>query len=191
MVRRLVRRRLARLPAATHPPVFLSAKGLLRDPNNTIGDLCKALDRAGFPWATSHTFRRTVATRLDDAGLSARQIADHLGHSHPASSRTSTSVAALPVPWLHGPPAKPLIVLALRGLASHAAPWPCSLALLRRSSCAVPPLASLRPLATLKPPGVPSTMSSAQVTTPRPPHAVARCAVLGQAVGRGREGPVG
>jgi hypothetical protein len=27
---------------------------------------------------TSHTFRKTVATRLDDAGISARPIADHL-----------------------------------------------------------------------------------------------------------------
>ena len=64
--------------------LFPSQKGLLRDPNNTSGDLLQALDRAGFPWATSHTFRRTVATRLDDAGLSARQIADHLGHSRPS-----------------------------------------------------------------------------------------------------------
>jgi integrase len=81
----LLRRRLARLPAAADPPVlFPSPKGLLRDPNNTSGDLRQALDRAGFPWATSHTFRRTVATRLDDAGLSARQIADHLGHSRPS-----------------------------------------------------------------------------------------------------------
>jgi integrase len=66
------------------PALFPSPKGLLRDPNNTSGDLCNALDRAGFPWATSHTFRRTVADRLDDAGLSARQIADHLGHSRPS-----------------------------------------------------------------------------------------------------------
>ena len=81
----LLRRRLTRLPAAVDPPVlFPSPKGLLRDPNNTSGDLRKALDRAGFRWATSHTFRRTVATRLDDAGLSARQIADHLGHSRPS-----------------------------------------------------------------------------------------------------------
>ena len=64
--------------------LFPSPKGLLRDPNNTSGDLRQALDRAGFSWATSHTFRRTVATRLDDAGLSARQIADHLGHSRPS-----------------------------------------------------------------------------------------------------------
>jgi integrase len=81
----LLRRRLARLPAAADPLVlFPSPKGLLRDPNNTSGDLRQALDRAGLPWATSHTFRRTVATRLDDAGLSARQIADHLGDSRPS-----------------------------------------------------------------------------------------------------------
>jgi integrase len=30
---------------------------------------------------TSHTFRKTAATELDRAGLSARQIADQLGHS--------------------------------------------------------------------------------------------------------------
>jgi integrase len=81
----LLRQRLAQLSAAADPPAhFSSPKGLLRDPNNTSGDLRQALDRAGFPWATSHTFRRTVATRLDDAGLSARQIADHLGHSRPS-----------------------------------------------------------------------------------------------------------
>jgi integrase len=81
----LLWRRLAQLPTAAEPPVvFPSPKGLLHDPTNTSGDLRKARDRAGFSWATSHTFRRTVATRLDDAGLSARQIADHLGHSGPS-----------------------------------------------------------------------------------------------------------
>ena len=64
--------------------VFPSPQGRLRDPSNTSGDLRAALDRAGFPWVTSHVFRKTVATRLDDAGLSARQIADHLGHSRPS-----------------------------------------------------------------------------------------------------------
>ena len=33
---------------------------------------------------TSHIFRKTVATRLDEAGLIARQIADQLGHAHPS-----------------------------------------------------------------------------------------------------------
>ena len=31
-----------------------------------------------------HVFRKTVATRLDDAGLSARQVADQLGHARPS-----------------------------------------------------------------------------------------------------------
>jgi integrase len=60
----LIRRRLARLPAAADPPmIFPSASGLLRDPNNASGDLRKALGRAGFLWATSHTSlrRRGVA----------------------------------------------------------------------------------------------------------------------------------
>ncbi|WBQ04333.1 helix-turn-helix domain-containing protein [Kribbella sp. CA-293567] len=37
-------------------------------------------------WVTSHKFRKTTATILDDAGHSARQVADQLGHS-----RTSTT----------------------------------------------------------------------------------------------------
>ncbi len=107
--------------AGPRPPVlFPSPKGLLRDPNNTSGDLRQALDRAGFPWAMSHTFRRTVATRLD-AGSSARQIADHLGHSRPSLTRTSTSAAAPPTPYRGSPAAKPLIFLALRCPQPHAA----------------------------------------------------------------------
>ena len=81
----LLRHHLTALTATDDDPVmFPSPQGRLRDPSNTSGDLRTALDRAGFPWATSHTFRKTVATRLDDAGLSARQIADHLGHSRPS-----------------------------------------------------------------------------------------------------------
>ena len=38
-------------------------------------------------WVTSHKFRKTTATILDDAGHSARQVADQLGHS-----RTSTTL---------------------------------------------------------------------------------------------------
>jgi integrase len=64
--------------------VFRSPFGKVRDRSNTTGDLRRAFDRAGFDWVTSHTLRKTVATRLDDAGLSARQIADHLGHARPS-----------------------------------------------------------------------------------------------------------
>lgn len=31
-------------------------------------------------WLSSHNFRKTAATLLDDAGLTVREIADQLGH---------------------------------------------------------------------------------------------------------------
>jgi len=43
--------------------------------------------RVGFDWVTFRTFRKTVATMLDDAGLTARQIADILGHAHPSMTQ--------------------------------------------------------------------------------------------------------
>ena len=60
--------------------VFASPRGYLRDPSNTTNDVSELLTAAGHPWATAHTFRHTVATLPDLAGLSAREIADHLGH---------------------------------------------------------------------------------------------------------------
>lgn len=36
----------------------------------------------GVAEVTTHSFRKTVATLIDDEGLSARIGADHLGHSH-------------------------------------------------------------------------------------------------------------
>lgn len=60
--------------------VFPSPRNMLRDPSNTPHDVSETLTEAGFPWATAHTFRHTVATMLDQAGLSAREIANHLGH---------------------------------------------------------------------------------------------------------------
>ena len=34
-----------------------------------------------FDWVKTHTYRKTVATLLDQSGASARMIADQLGHS--------------------------------------------------------------------------------------------------------------
>lgn len=45
--------------------------------------------RAGYGWVTFHTFRKTVATLLDEAGLTARQIADILGHAHPSMTQNA------------------------------------------------------------------------------------------------------
>ena len=38
----------------------------------------------GFPGVTSHSLRKYVATILDAQGLSARAIADYLGHTDPS-----------------------------------------------------------------------------------------------------------
>ncbi len=35
----------------------------------------------GLDWVTTHTFRKTVATLIDEEGLSSRVAADHLGHA--------------------------------------------------------------------------------------------------------------
>lgn len=40
--------------------------------------------RAGMDWAVPHTFRRTVATLLHEAGVPLVRISDQLGHSDPA-----------------------------------------------------------------------------------------------------------
>jgi integrase len=55
-----------------------------RDPHNTGGRLREALCRAGYDWVTSHAFRKTAITVLDQAGLTARAIAGHSGHSRPS-----------------------------------------------------------------------------------------------------------
>lgn len=38
-------------------------------------------------WITSHTFRKTTATIPDEAALSARLVADQLGHSRPSMTQ--------------------------------------------------------------------------------------------------------
>lgn len=80
----MLKRRMADENIATDVVIFPSPLGRIRDASNTTGDLRRALDNAGFDWVTSHTFRKTVATRLDQAGMTARAIADHLGHAQPS-----------------------------------------------------------------------------------------------------------
>ncbi|MDJ0336423.1 tyrosine-type recombinase/integrase [Salinibacterium sp. G-O1] len=69
---------------ATTELVFPTILGNLRDPRNTSRDWSEARTRLGFPGVTTHSFRKTVATALDRAGLSAREIADYLGHENPS-----------------------------------------------------------------------------------------------------------
>ena len=63
-------------------PVFPAPMGGWRDPSNTQADLRDALSAAGFDWVTSHVFRKSVATLMDQAGLSSRAAADQLGHAN-------------------------------------------------------------------------------------------------------------
>lgn len=66
-------------------PVFPAPRSrTLRDPNNTRRDLREAFVSMGMPGITSHAFRKTVATLMDEAGLSARSAADQLGHAKPS-----------------------------------------------------------------------------------------------------------
>lgn len=64
-------------------PVFPDSFGGLRDPSNVL-KVFRETRGESFAWVTSHVFRKTAATILDEAGLSARQIADQLGHSKPS-----------------------------------------------------------------------------------------------------------
>jgi integrase len=79
-----LRRRIADPAIHTDEVLFPSPLGRVRNRSNTTGELRRLFDRVGFDWVTSHTFRKTVATRLDEAGISARQVADQLGHRNPS-----------------------------------------------------------------------------------------------------------
>lgn len=62
-------------------PLFPDALGGRRDPSNASPELREARGRGEFSWVTSHVVRKTCTTILDEENLSARQIADQLGHA--------------------------------------------------------------------------------------------------------------
>jgi integrase len=64
--------------------VFPTVLGNVRDPRNTSRDWRTARIRLGYPTVTTHSFRKTVATALDQAGCTAREIAEYLGHENPS-----------------------------------------------------------------------------------------------------------
>ncbi len=81
LVGMLVERRVQH-PAVESGIVFPSPTGKLRDPSNTQHDLAKMRDRLGFPDVRWHSFRKSVATALKDAGVDPRDRADYLGHAN-------------------------------------------------------------------------------------------------------------
>lgn len=71
--------------------VFPSARGPENDRaetpywiSNITGVIRTELDRLGHDGVTGRSFRKMVATELDKAGFTPRQIADQLGHSRPS-----------------------------------------------------------------------------------------------------------
>lgn len=82
---------------------FPSTAGTWRDPDNFRARWREVREALGVPDVTSHSFRKTVATLIDDEGLSARIGADHLGHArvsetqdtYMARGRSHTAVAEL------------------------------------------------------------------------------------------------
>jgi integrase len=61
--------------------VFPDSVGGHRDSNNVERDHRRVRRGTPFKWVVPHTYRKTVATMLDRQGLSARTIADQLGHA--------------------------------------------------------------------------------------------------------------
>ena len=89
LVARLLARRV-NAPGNAHGVVFPSARGALRDPSNTLHHVRDLLadvgrevygDERHFSWASSHTFRKTVATLMHEAGLPDLHVSTHLGHA--------------------------------------------------------------------------------------------------------------
>lgn len=68
-------------------PLFPDVLGGFRDPANVRREIREARGDETLAWITSHSFRKTAATILDEASLSARVVADQLGHSRPSMTQ--------------------------------------------------------------------------------------------------------
>ncbi|TMS53658.1 hypothetical protein E0T84_10025 [Mycobacterium sp. DBP42] len=67
--------------------IFPSSTGTLRDPDNFGKQWREVRQDLVLPDVSSHSFRKTVATLIDDAGMSARIGADQLGHARPSMTQ--------------------------------------------------------------------------------------------------------
>ncbi|WP_232839563.1 MULTISPECIES: site-specific integrase [Nocardia] len=81
-VMEMLKRRRDEPHPSTDGVIFPSSVGTLRDPDNFNQAWAKVRERLGVPAVSSHSFRKALATLLDDAALSARVGADQLGHRH-------------------------------------------------------------------------------------------------------------
>ncbi|MGO3148283.1 MAG: site-specific integrase [Leucobacter sp.] len=79
----LLKRRQARFEGQS-TLLFPTPLMKLRDPSNTQREIRDRREDLGYPELSTHSFRKTVATMLDAAGLSARDIAEYLGQANPS-----------------------------------------------------------------------------------------------------------
>ena len=73
--------------ARLEQPLFPDALGGFGDPANGRREFREARGEEALAWVTSHSFRKTTATILDEAALSARLVADQLGHARPSMTQ--------------------------------------------------------------------------------------------------------
>ena len=92
----MLRRRQRDADDPDHRPLFPDSAGGWRDPSNTRRMFRQVRGSESFAWVTTHVFRKTAATILDEAGLSARVIADQLGHSRPSLTQDVYMARKLP-----------------------------------------------------------------------------------------------
>lgn len=83
----MLRARKLAAPPNDHDVIFPSGTGTLRDPDAFNPQWRRVRVVFDLDWVTGHTFRRTVATLLDDAKVSARVAADQLGHAKPSMTQ--------------------------------------------------------------------------------------------------------
>lgn len=68
-------------------PLFPSFTGNWLDSSNVINAISMAMADVGYGWVTSHVFRKTVATVLDEAELPTTAIADQLGNTRAVAEK--------------------------------------------------------------------------------------------------------
>lgn len=85
MVAMLLRRSVAAPPVNAWNVVFPSAAGTLREPNN-VERTWRAARGKEWSWVKPHTFRKTVATLLDEE-LDSKAAADQLRHANEDTTR--------------------------------------------------------------------------------------------------------
>ena len=61
---------------------FATKLGQPRDTSNVLSVIRRVLNSSDAQWAGSHSFRRTVASWMDEAGASLAEIANQLGHAN-------------------------------------------------------------------------------------------------------------